>query len=68
MLCMSFSTGMTYAAEATDHEMDVGRWNGGRWVHADHLGRVGWWWMVGDGWGADSPVMSIQAEERRKLG
>jgi hypothetical protein len=25
-------------------------WRAGRWFHGDHLGRVGWWWIVGDEW------------------
>jgi hypothetical protein len=29
---------------------DVESWHGGHWFHGDHLGRLGWWWVVGDGW------------------
>jgi hypothetical protein len=32
------------------HGVDVERWHGGRWFHGEHLGRLGWWWIVGDGW------------------
>ena len=32
------------------HEYDFGRWRGGRWVHARHAGRNGWWWIVGGVW------------------
>jgi hypothetical protein len=32
------------------HGMDGGRWHGGHWIHGVHLGRLGWWWVVGDGW------------------
>lgn len=32
------------------HERDLGRWNGGHWVHARHGGRFGWWWIVGPAW------------------
>lgn len=33
------------------HGVDVDRWHGGHWVHGEHLGRLGWWWVVGDdGW------------------
>jgi hypothetical protein len=29
---------------------DLDRWHGGYWLHGDHLGRLAWWWVVGDGW------------------
>jgi len=32
------------------HERDFDAWRGGRWFHADHGGRLGWWWVVGDQW------------------
>ena len=32
------------------HGVDLDRWHGGRWFHGEHLGRLGWWWIVGDGW------------------
>ena len=32
------------------HGVDVDRWHGGHWFHGEHLGRAGWWWVVGDGW------------------
>jgi hypothetical protein len=32
------------------HGVDVDRWHGGHWVHGEHLGRFGWWWVVGAGW------------------
>ncbi len=32
------------------HEHDADRWHGGRWYHAYHAGRVGWWWVVGNVW------------------
>jgi len=25
-------------------------WRAGHWFHGEHLGRLGWWWVVGDGW------------------
>src|SRR6202021_464167 len=25
-------------------------WRGGLWRHEWHDGRLGWWWIVGDGW------------------
>ena len=28
----------------------LARWRGGHWFHGDHLGRPGWWWIVGDEW------------------
>jgi len=31
-----------------DH--DLGRWQGGYWHHGRHLGRHGWWWVVGGAW------------------
>jgi hypothetical protein len=31
-----------------DH--DLGRWQGGYWHHGHHLGRHGWWWVVGGAW------------------
>lgn len=31
-----------------DHDFD--RWRGGRWIHARHGGRFGWWWVVGPSW------------------
>jgi hypothetical protein len=39
------------------HEHDWGLWRGGRWVHEDHDGRFGWWWIAGDAWyGYPAPV------------
>jgi hypothetical protein len=36
---------------------DRDRWNGGHWFRGEHLGREGWWWIVGDDWyGYDDPV------------
>jgi len=32
------------------HEHDFDYWHGGRWIHGPHDGRMGWWWIVGDGW------------------
>ena len=32
------------------HEHDYDRWRGGRWYHGPHLGRSGWWWIVGGIW------------------
>jgi len=32
------------------HDHDFGRWRGGRWIHARHGGRFGWWWVVGPSW------------------
>jgi hypothetical protein len=32
------------------HEHDIGLWRGGHWVHGDHGGRFGWWWVVDGGW------------------
>jgi hypothetical protein len=40
------------------HGRDFGRfgpdelrfWRGGLWRHEWHDGRLGWWWIVGDGW------------------
>lgn len=32
------------------HEHDFGRWRGGNWYHGRHLGRLGWWWVVGGLW------------------
>lgn len=32
------------------HEHDVEVWRHGRWFHGDHLGRAGWWWIVGGVW------------------
>jgi len=32
------------------HERDFERWRGGRWFHGDHLGRLGWWWIVDGAW------------------
>jgi len=29
---------------------DLGRWQGGHWRHGHHLGRHGWWWVVGGAW------------------
>lgn len=31
-------------------EHDYGSWRKGRWTHARHNGRLGWWWIVGDLW------------------
>jgi hypothetical protein len=32
------------------HEEDLDRWHGGHWFHGEHLGRPGWWWIVGRTW------------------
>ena len=32
------------------HEHDWQVWRGGRWLHAQHGGRWGWWWVVGGVW------------------
>ena len=32
------------------HEHDWRLWRGGRWTHARHDGRLGWWWVVGGSW------------------
>ena len=32
------------------HERDFDRWRGGRWHQGRHLGRFGWWWIVGGIW------------------
>ena len=32
------------------HENDWIIWRGGRWVHAPHGGRIGWWWVAGGQW------------------
>jgi hypothetical protein len=29
---------------------DLPRWQGGHWYHGPHLGRPGWWWIVGGIW------------------
>jgi len=29
---------------------DFTAWRGGRWHHARHDGRSGWWWVVGPSW------------------
>lgn len=31
-----------------DH--DVGVWRSGHWVHGEHTGRRGWWWVAGGIW------------------
>jgi hypothetical protein len=36
---------------------DLDRWHGGHWFHGEHLGRLGWWWVVDDGWyGYPAPI------------
>ena len=32
------------------HERDFALWRSGRWYHGRHVGRVGWWWIVGGVW------------------
>jgi len=32
------------------HEHDWALWRGGRWYHASHGGRFGWWWVAGSVW------------------
>ena len=32
------------------HEHDWDLWRGGRWYHATHGGRFGWWWVAGGLW------------------
>lgn len=29
---------------------DYPHWHEGRWFHGPHDGRMGWWWIAGDGW------------------
>lgn len=29
---------------------DLPLWRGGHWLHANHAGRFGWWWVVGANW------------------
>src|SRR5690242_8322655 len=31
-----------------DHDFD--RWRAGHWIHGEHLGRLGWWWVVDGSW------------------
>ncbi|HUL66625.1 MAG TPA: hypothetical protein VLW55_18655 [Burkholderiaceae bacterium] len=31
-------------------EHDWHTWRGGHWVHGPHMGRLGWWWVVGSVW------------------
>jgi hypothetical protein len=38
------------AAIGRFHEGDLDRWRGGHWFHGEHLGRLGWWWVVGGAW------------------
>jgi hypothetical protein len=36
---------------------DSVRWQGGQWLHVSHVGRLGWWWVVGPDWYFyDAPV------------
>src|SRR5213082_2571891 len=30
--------------------VDPGHWRDGHWNHGFHDGRLGWWWVVDDGW------------------
>lgn len=30
--------------------LDRRSWQGGRWYHGRHDGRLGWWWTVGPSW------------------
>jgi hypothetical protein len=32
------------------HERDLDRWRAGHRVHGEHLGRLGWWWVVDGTW------------------
>ena len=32
------------------HAHDWNVWRGGHWFHGPHLGRPGWWWVVGSVW------------------
>lgn len=57
LICTSISTSMAYARDeyfdyrgAVSHGADVDHWDDGQWFHGDHLGRVGWWWVVGGAW------------------
>ena len=29
---------------------ELERWHGGHWFQGEHSGRLGWWWVAGDGW------------------
>ncbi len=29
---------------------DMDRWRGGYWIHGDHDGHLGWWWIVAGTW------------------
>ena len=32
-------------------------WETGRWLHVNHAGRLGWWWVMGPDWYSfDAPV------------
>ena len=31
-----------------EHDWHV--WRGGHWYHGPHVGRIGWWWVVGGVW------------------
>jgi hypothetical protein len=39
------------------HEHDLGRWRGGHWLRGEHLGRLGWWWVVDGVWYAYPAVV-----------
>lgn len=64
MVSASLSSGVVYAVKSGHfdgghlggdwrwggHGIDVDRWHGGHWLHGEHLGRLGWWWVVGESW------------------
>jgi len=29
---------------------DLSYWHSGHWIHGPHLGRNGWWWVLGPNW------------------
>jgi hypothetical protein len=37
-------------AERHFEQGDWDRWHRGRWMHARHGDRDGWWWVIGDAW------------------
>jgi hypothetical protein len=32
------------------HDRGSAHWRGGHWFHGPHGGRLGWWWIAGNGW------------------
>ena len=48
----------SYRGNFSDFQLRV--WEGGEWLHVNHAGRLGWWWVIGPDWYPfDAPAIPI---------